>query len=231
VNLTGFRPYVGCSEVSGALTPAYWLDTRTPPRSYTVVLPPAGAVRSASSPGRTTPISRRSSGASARPPEHAGAKRGGSLRARSQDARPSVSRRHPHRGEVCRRSVEGGCTEQAGSARISSDPPGGSQNTRKGSRAPFALISSSAPRSIAVRDGPVGRDELSVRPVGAVRGAGVVLGIVHGHYLNLPNGRRPGTVWVPAEGGSSRVIAFLRLVDTMPLPVETPMSAFDGGAR
>jgi hypothetical protein len=66
-----------------------------------------------------------------------------------------------------------GCTEQAGSARISSDAPGASQNTRKGSRAPLALTSSSARRSIAVRDGPVGRDELYVRPVGAVRGAGV----------------------------------------------------------
>jgi hypothetical protein len=42
-----------------------------------------------------------------------------------------------------------------------------------------------------------------------------VLGIVHGHYLNVPHGRRPGTAWVPAEGGSRRVITFLRLVDTI----------------
>lgn len=48
-------------------------------------------------------------------------------------------------------------TEQPGSAKISSEAPGGSQNTRNGSRSPFALTSSRARSSIAVRDGPVGR--------------------------------------------------------------------------
>jgi hypothetical protein len=66
-----------------------------------------------------------------------------------------------------------------------------------------------------VRDGPVGRDELYVRPSVPFAARESVLGIVHGHYLNVPHGRRPGTAWVPAEGGSRRVITFLRLVDTI----------------
>jgi hypothetical protein len=43
-----------------------------------------------------------------------------------------------------------------------------------------------------------------------------VLGIVDGHCLNVPHGRRPGDGGgVPAEGGSRRVITVLRLVDTI----------------